>query len=138
MFPGSGLMDGFADFTTLGIDAVLMLGCYGDAIALQIAFLLARNHFIIGQVQQLRPKREGGSCHGSPSSVGALWRSPVSLTVHYTHNSMFSPSFAENPRTPAGAASGGQRRSRGSRCANGRAPSAGGSGAESRLRSRRC
>src|SRR5438128_6020564 len=77
-------MDGVADFTTVGTDAEPMLGCHRDAIALQVAFLLAIHHFIIGQVQQRGPKREGGSCHGSPSSAGDLRRSLISPTVHST------------------------------------------------------
>src|SRR3954454_19380595 len=91
-------MDGVADFSTVGTDAEPMLRCHRDAIALPIPFLLAINHFIIGEVQQLGPKREGGSRHGSPSSVGDLRKSPVSPMVHYRHNSTFSQSFAENPR----------------------------------------
>jgi hypothetical protein len=50
VFSGSGLMDGVTDFPTVGTNAEPMPGCHRNAIALQIAFLLARNYFIIGQV----------------------------------------------------------------------------------------
>src|SRR5271163_1171892 len=80
----------------MGTDAEALGGCYGEAIALEIAVLLAEEDLIPGEAQQGSPERESGSRHGSPSGAGDLPGSPVLPTVHYRHFGMFSPNLAQN------------------------------------------
>ena len=101
MFASAGLVDGVAGVAAVGTNAEALGGCHGEAIALEIAVLLAEEDFIPGQAQQGSPERESGSRHGSPSGTGDLPGSPFFPTIHYTQNGMFSPNVAENRKNKA-------------------------------------
>src|SRR5437588_4846106 len=50
-------------------DAQTLLGSHGQTVLVAIGLLLAKHHLIIGQLQQIGPKLQGLTSHGSPSNL---------------------------------------------------------------------
>src|ERR1700693_5049594 len=96
-FPGAGLMDGFGDFATVGTEADPMLGADRETVVPRVGFRLAMQHVVIGQAEQIGPKLQSRSSHGSPSGSGDPPKSTwLNHPYYYTLNRLLSPKCAEN------------------------------------------